>query len=292
MQLQELTDEVTTSGDSIETIADSKDLDINASFEKMFPNLTEAQKKVLNRLPSNLADFCKNVEKERFSYEKRYNLGTSETEDPELHELRRTKRIASKVFEFIVNAEFAEEGKEETPLGSELRDVICDPKKYFGDTLGNLQPARNPDLALVDEETGVISGWVECKLGVLDERSLRQLSSFEESFRTTLEWLKSPNVTNVIKKLTDHKLPKIEENIVNLSMSPKPKKWLVIPRKDAKDMHDSAVEPGAIEAIGGMNEFKRILAQYKIKQSVFSKKEIYDMVTFLLNHGSSEEQHA
>ena len=289
MQLQELTDEVTTSGDSVETIADFKDSDIKASFEKMFPNLTEAQKKILSRLPPNLYDFCKNIEEEQFSYERRYDLDTSETKDSELHELRRTKLVAGKFFELIVKAEFEEEGKEETPLGSELRDVIHDPKEYFGDELGTLYPARNPDLALVDETTGTITGWVECKLGVLDTHSIKQLSAkgFENSFRNSLVWLKSSHVKKVM--IDKGILPNILNHLDNLSIAPKPKKWLVISRKDEKDEKDSAIVPGTIEAIGGLDEFKRILRQYTIKQSLFSKEEIYKLVEILLGVSSNEK---
>ena len=96
------------------------------------------------------------------------DLGMSSTEGA-------GKMIRGKLFEMLINADH--EFGERTPLEKELLDLAHNPDKYgLGKELGY---HRNPDMAflLMQKADGVeIIGVGESKLGLLNERSFKQLS--------------------------------------------------------------------------------------------------------------------
>lgn len=85
------------------------------------------------------------------------------------------KMLRGKLFEMLINAD--PEFGERTPLEKELLDLAHNPDKYgLGKELGY---HRNPDMAflLMQKADGVeIIGVGESKLGLLNERSFKQLS--------------------------------------------------------------------------------------------------------------------
>lgn len=233
--------------------------------------LSDFQKKIIELLPDDLEQKCSQMLVEKKDYQKRYGFSDEYTVDDK-------RQVAAWLFEMVTGEELGLLGKKETVLGKQLRDVLYDPKKYFG---GGVYPARNPDLAMVDEKTGEINGWVECKLGKLDVRSLRQLASngFEQAFRDEVRSLKRAGS----KYLESVGLGEIGSNLSVLSMANEVERWLFIPRIDESEKGNTAIDGEVVEAMGGVSEIKKILSRYKIKHSVFGKKEIYKMASCLVS---------
>lgn len=189
-------------------------------------------------------------------------------------------RVAKgKLFEELVRNEQEKSFGKETQMAVHLRRLMSLPKRY--NLQGLVKSVRNPDLARINEK-GEIVGWVECKTGALDWRSLVQLkeSGFQKGFSHILEVIKSINDD----VLLSHGLSVFSQgNKERLHLSKTLKRLLVVPWGNYQPEKEEFLPTKKL----GREKRKKLLdiisLNYQVDQSPFSSKELDVLTQYLVN---------
>lgn len=192
------------------------------------------------------------------------------------------KRVGvGELFEYLVRGDTAICNKAETDLAQTLRQFMANPKRYELPSFLMLSyHFRNPDLAWVDDQ-GNIQGWVECKAGHLDPRSVKQLSEsgLARSFSDALNYLSKISR----KTLENCGLGIISRNKDRLRLSPNLSLTLAVPFGRTFDQDTAGVFSQEIPEAERPKIAAAIAHSYKIKESPFSKEELDCLNEFLID---------
>lgn len=188
---------------------------------------------------------------------------------------------SGELFEALVRADEIISPENETPLAEVVRRFMADPDRFnlpFEHQLGHR--LRNPDLATVNEQ-GEITGWTECKAGVMNARAAKQLAIFETHFQQAL---------NLLQEVPDDLLEKhgLEslagvENKGKLTLATELDLRLAVPRGAHKPKNLKKMMRMSPNSTDG-KRLLRILESgvYKIVESPFSRGELRTMLGFLV----------
>lgn len=188
------------------------------------------------------------------------------------------KRLRGKLFEMLINADPA--FGERSPLELELLSLAHNPDAYgLGKELGY---HRNPDMAflIVEKEDGVvIEGVGESKLGLLNERSFKQLS--ETGFARGVKAL-----VEVVNTLPDpeahglHEVAKARALLASekplLTISPEFTQLLVVPANRKIEWKSTLINRREF-TVEGRNAYYELLSDTEhvvVKKAAFSTAEV------------------
>lgn len=191
------------------------------------------------------------------------------------------KMIRGKLFEMLINAD--PEFGERTPLEKELLDLAHNPDKYgLGKELGY---HRNPDMAflLLQKADGVeIIGVGESKLGLLNERSFKQLS--ETGFHRGVTAL-----AEVVNNLPDpekhglHEIAKARKELSHgkplLTISEPFSQLLVVPANRHVEWKSTLLNRREFTPEGRQRFYDLFDQNVRVKRAAFSTAEVSALTT-------------
>jgi len=248
------------------------------------------------RVLENLPDDClmrlkghlheKYIEKEDFK--ERYFGKPVEKLDEEEKRNYELMVLRGEVFELLIQSD-PEFVKTKTPESEELLSLLQNPDRYEKkEKMGRI---KNPDLAYIelnDEGRIIIKGVGEAKLGLLNERALRQLDSFEHSTKALKNTVNGIKHAKKMKRMGFDGLAKrkvqmdesgergpfvdIDENF---------KVTLIVP-SDRNTTAETLMKHTPIME-KRKEKYLDILSGIEIKQAAFSIKEVVELTEHIYN---------
>ncbi len=212
--------------------------------------------------------------------------GFAESGTGKIHTENGEKMLRGKLFEMLINADPAFGAR--SALEKELLDLAHSPDKYgLGRELGY---HRNPDMAflIVQREDGVvIEGVGESKLGLLNERSFKQLS--ETGFAAGVKAL--VDVVNTLDDPETHGLTEVakarrelDPGKPLLTIAPEFTQLLVVPANRNIDWHSTLINRREF-TMEGRQKFYELLEDVKkvrVANAAFSTAEVIGLTDAML----------
>lgn len=251
--------------------------------EKGYTPDTHKQEKILRSLPENTAEnlyaHLHAVQKERDYFAQIRGDETGSVHDGIV--------LRGEVFEILVEAD--PELGNKTPLAEEILSLIHNPVRFdLEDRLGFY---RNPDLAFIsfDEDRNItIHGAGEAKLGYLNYRAFRQLSSSGIKYGIT----RVTNYLNKVENLEEYGLSNLaakkKEALISsqenfLKVSPDFKQVLIVPaNKNIENPESLLIKHDDFPSNSRELMIDILKKEVEIKRAAFSYSEVLAITNYFL----------